>query len=564
MRNPILFALATALPLAFGTSTAAAEDFCVAKPRCIGTAITAAQLPTRLFEAGSNGTADRFFLGATTFANGPYTYSSDERMELIGASGGGSILQSGVVNRTILTLVGSAASVTGVHVEVAIDTGVAVTLSGATAHDLTLTHLLGTQAGGGVLLNDGATLADSHISMTGDFALGVVSSIGSATIVGSTISSNNGAVAASSPSGELTVARSILHAPLGAEALGSRLTVTDTLVDGRGATSTSFGLASIAQGPVTAELHARRTTVVGWNTTSGGAIGAYSAAEAGGTSTAEISDSAFVDVGTAFLRSASPGGVANLTARWNAHADPLEVIDEGAGTLTESDRLPEPTGFVDAANGDFRLLADSPLVDAGDPDADLVNAVVDLDGAPRLADGNGDCVPRLDVGAFERQPSGPCTPADAGRAGETPGGPSDGPGGPSGGPGGGPGGPGGSGPTGDHVKPILSALHVPARLTRSKRLPKLGASRRAPAIAFRLSERAKVTLRFARRGRGGRYRTLHSSLRVSARAGASRLGFGGQLTRRARLAAGRYRVTLTARDAAGNSSRPLTVAFRIG
>jgi len=55
--------------------------------------------------------------------------------------------------------------------------------------------------------------------------------------------------------------------------------------------------------------------------------------------------------------------------------------------------------FVDAAGGDFHLLAASPAVDAGT----AVGAPpVDADGTPRGGDGNGDGTPGYDIGPFER------------------------------------------------------------------------------------------------------------------------------------------------------------------
>ena len=51
------------------------------------------------------------------------------------------------------------------------------------------------------------------------------------------------------------------------------------------------------------------------------------------------------------------------------------------------------------------LLAGSPAIDAGDPTFTPPPAT-DQRGSDRVADGNGDGVPRLDIGAFERQPNG--------------------------------------------------------------------------------------------------------------------------------------------------------------
>ncbi|NIN36771.1 MAG: hypothetical protein GTO60_17460, partial [Gammaproteobacteria bacterium] len=51
--------------------------------------------------------------------------------------------------------------------------------------------------------------------------------------------------------------------------------------------------------------------------------------------------------------------------------------------------------FVDAANGNYRLLPGSPCINAGDPNYVAEPNETDLDGKPRLIDG------RVDMGAYE-------------------------------------------------------------------------------------------------------------------------------------------------------------------
>ena len=54
------------------------------------------------------------------------------------------------------------------------------------------------------------------------------------------------------------------------------------------------------------------------------------------------------------------------------------------------------------------------------------------------------------------------------------------------------------------------------------------------------------------------------TLRLDGKAGTNRVKFQGRLSRRKRLALGRYRLTVGARDAAGNASRTSRpVSFRI-
>ncbi len=91
---------------------------------------------------------------------------------------------------------------------------------------------------------------------------------------------------------------------------------------------------------------------------------------------------------------------------WGNHGN-QEI--SGAATVTYSDirggfpgegNLNVLPGFVDAANGDYHLLADSPLIDAADPAFVPDAGQVDADGDPRLV------AAAVDVGADEfRRPA---------------------------------------------------------------------------------------------------------------------------------------------------------------
>lgn len=75
------------------------------------------------------------------------------------------------------------------------------------------------------------------------------------------------------------------------------------------------------------------------------------------------------------------------------------TIVEGLRTLGGTQLLPFSPRFVDAANGDFRLAADSPAIDAGLA-SDLLASETDLDGANRPVGG------APDLGAFEATSAG--------------------------------------------------------------------------------------------------------------------------------------------------------------
>jgi PKD repeat protein len=96
-----------------------------------------------------------------------------------------------------------------------------------------------------------------------------------------------------------------------------------------------------------------------------------------------------------FYRQATSSGPANITTDYSDYGGGAALFDTGPGTYTETNHLDVPPGFASAT--DFHLRPDSPLIDAADPS--------ETGGL----DGNGDCVARRDLGAFEFSP-GPRAP----------------------------------------------------------------------------------------------------------------------------------------------------------
>jgi hypothetical protein len=82
-------------------------------------------------------------------------------------------------------------------------------------------------------------------------------------------------------------------------------------------------------------------------------------------------------------------------------------------------------------------------------------------------------------------------------------------------------------------------------------------------IRWRQSEAARNTIVFHRRVDGRWRRVPRRRMRFQATAGAHRLRFRGRVSLRKPLRPGRYRMTMTARDAAGNVSIPDRVRFRL-
>ena len=121
-----------------------------------------------------------------------------------------------------------------------------------------------------------------------------------------------------------------------------------------------------------------------------------------------------------------------------------------------------------------------------------------------------------------------------------------------------PGGPGGGGnpppPPPDTTRPNVTKFGISRTVFRVGGL--------GTVIRWRQSEDARVTIRFARRVRG-RFRTVKRKMTFQSTAGNHRLRFRGRFDLKHPLKPGRYRMALTAKDAAGNVSAPDRVRFRL-
>jgi Tol biopolymer transport system component len=144
-----------------------------------------------------------------------------------------------------------------------------------------------------------------------------------------------------------------------------------------------------------------------------------------------------------------------------------------------------------------------------------------------------------------------CAPADAPGGGGAPGS-GDGAAGGDGDPNGGGVDPAG---TADRVAPVLSRVRLSRKRFRVGR-----GRRRGAVLSFRSSEAGTITI-VLERNMGKRHRRVGKTTRRIG-AGTTRIRLTGVVGRR-RLKAGRHRLSLVARDAAGNASRPVRRGFAI-
>jgi hypothetical protein len=511
--NLIRFATASCAALCLGAalpSLASATDYCVApSDGCVGT--HADSIEQALDLADDNQDPDRVFLGASiytpkSFAGFQYT-NKDAPVEIIGQGRGKTVLTGG--GSYVLELLGGAGtSVHDLTVRLPEDAPTAITglLTSGLARRIQVieppfqTH----DFRRGVWLMDGGTLEDSTVDIgTGQKTTGVllgnggVSDSGGNTVRNSTVSGRTGIAARHGASIERSRITGLVT---GVDGAGDLTRVSDSLIRLTG----SFGQGVLAETPVTSdsEVDADGLTIV--TPTDVDFTGVFAGTTNVHTAHVTLRNSVIRGPGSPLKASASGGGLATVSAAYS-DLPPTGSLAQGNATIEKSQVTNVgDAGFSEQPGHEFELLPGSPLIDVGAPDA---AQGTDLGGHARVADGNGDGVPRRDIGAFELQP--PAAPDP------------------------------GPGQAADTLAPVISGL----RAHRSR-------------VSYRISEKAGVTVKVQRRRAGSRarFRTL-GTVRRSAVQGANRLSLSRRLRAKVRRP-GRYRVLIVAVDAAGNRSTP--------
>ncbi|MFA4930162.1 MAG: hypothetical protein WC558_16730, partial [Patulibacter sp.] len=214
------------------------------------------------------------------------------------------------------------------------------------------------------------------------------------TIEDSSISAVSGGLATGvqGNTAQLAIRRSTITAPDGPlNVTNGALRVESSLLRGRN----SRILANL---PAGAGATIESSTLVGDGTGRG-----LTAATDGGPTNVTLGSSIVEDFSTGIERMTFSTGAATVQlAQTNLRAGiPTVVLGAVTGSTTQTDTTSFDPDFVDAGAGDYRLTADSPLIDRGTAPAPP-GLGPDRDGNERVVDGNGDGIARLDLGAYER------------------------------------------------------------------------------------------------------------------------------------------------------------------
>jgi len=520
---------------------ASATDYCVLpNTGCGGTNVDTFQKALDLADNAPD--ADRILLGAVTYVaptTGGFDYSeAGAPVEIIGKGAGQTILTAPTGASSVLRLFGSSDS--SVH-DLGIKTpaNVAVDYAGLStdglARRIDVTDAqpqIGTDRTG-VHLENGGTLEDSSVALNGIPTRGVWIDVGGGTVRGSSIA----AYFALSSAYGARIERSRFVTSGGGVIAGRNLTTIDNSVIVVG--QNGVALAANPQPGSPATLNADGITILTPDHISTRAV--WAATPAAPAENAQVNVRNSIIQGGKFEASAMGAGHAGIAISYSDLDPGGDEINGANASITESHttNVGDP-GFADPQLGDFHLLPSSPLIDAGDPGTP---AGLDMEGSPRLVDGNGDGTARRDMGAFEYQtglgtsgaPPPPLPAVD----------------------------PGAGTPPADTQAPVIIGFRATPSAFALARAATPISARNARGTRFRytLSEAARVTLKLQRVRPGRRYVTV-GTLRRSAAQGMNHIRFTGRIGVRA-LRPGHYRGVISATDTAGNHSALRRAAFRI-
>lgn len=347
------------------------------------------------------------------------------------------------------------------------------------------------------------------------------------------------------------------------ETISSQLTVESSLVTGG-----RIGFNSQAVPPANSSLVLRSVTIDIANPGSGDAppdrhpIYVRTTMPGAASSTARVERSIFFEQVYAFAEAGSTVKVECFDSLLpQPHQENAMVACGAANGNSSASAL---ATFVNSPGGNYHLQPESPAIDGASTELAGGESTTDLDGNPRLLDGNRDCVARVDRGAYEKtgQTADPATcPAPPGDPG--------------------PGDPPVDPPVGPPVNPPIDPPPVLDRVSFARSEFRSQGAKRGTKLRFRLSEAASVNVAIDRALAGRRQngkcrkpsranrngtRCTHydklGSFTVAGALGSSSVPFSGRLKGKA-LRAGAYRARLRARDGAGLLSAERSASFRV-
>jgi hypothetical protein len=411
----------TAAAVAAGLLVPAGGDaatFCVGKPgTCAGTNFATMQDAVVASNGNGDGEQDRIEVGAGTFP-GPTTGTATP-VDIVGEGAGATTISGSagattlIVNGTGISTVSALQIVMDANDSPGLRLGSSDPASPSSAANLLVTGS-GAPAGAvGVQLMNGSALRDSSVNMTVGTPSTAVTTQGGP-VERTHLEGATGLIGTGTSRRLVIVAGSVGARPADA---GGNLTLDQATVR-----MTAAGTALLipsAPPPLNnpLSLTAGHVTAVGTGAGTGASVTGSCTIIPGLSTVLRMRNTILrgfaIDRRREGVANCAPGNAPGLLEAAYSIFDPAKTADAGPGGFFENS-LSIPAGspgttnlnvdplFVNAGGFDFHLGAGSPAMETGDPAALFSSeSPVDLDGNPRVADGNSDGTPRRDIGAFE-------------------------------------------------------------------------------------------------------------------------------------------------------------------
>lgn len=405
MRRAIVIALISA---AVGATPASAATFCVGDEACVAAGGAAAPtLQAAIDAADATVEADTIELGKGSFDGTTTGGDAGNEVDVVG-EGAETIVNGAAGETSALSVANSASSISGLAVVMHADNANGVVIAGS-ATGVTLSAPEAVDGDNGFVIGASSVLSDVTVDMPITVSSVGVFAFGGGTIEDSTITATRGVSAA----GSTTVRRSVISASQAVFATQGTSTIEDSLVK-----VVAGDLAEIAfnvnSGVGNTTLNVRHVTAIATVEASGAR--AFAPDNDAVVNVANSVFSGFVFDLVAVETDNGPTATVNVSytiydpAKTTTNGNDAQV-NAGAGNLTAAPR------FVDAAAGDYHLAHNSVLIDLGDPAAPgQAESPTDLDGLPRVVDGDDDGTARRDIGAYEYQRRSPILNAASDKA----------------------------------------------------------------------------------------------------------------------------------------------------
>lgn len=394
---------------------ARAATFCVGDGACP----PAAQLPSLEQAALAAGAAP----GPDIVRVGPGTrpgaaFEAGNPVEIVGAGRASTRLTHAAGTQAALALADPGSTVRGLTTEVADAAGAVGLRLAGTAEDVAVTPAPGATARAtGVILLDGALLRDAAVSLVptadalgADLVAGADARLSRVTFTGAGVRVR---------AGRLMLGRSRVDVQTGVGVLaesGGSAQVDSSLVRALPGADGGVRAHQPASSASEAAVRLRHVTLIGSREADRPALAATASGE--GASALVRADDSIVRGFAGDRLARAEARAAALVEVAHSNFDPATDRTGGDGRLSPfevgENRTYGSIRFVDSAGGDYRLRGDSPVIDRGTPTGLLPEEpALDLDGLPRIADGNGVAGATRDMGAYEYQRRPPVLTAAA-------------------------------------------------------------------------------------------------------------------------------------------------------